>query len=159
MKFYGYRYKIARVGTFPVAVIRGESCFEKNAFEDTENPPPAHQNLILVKEYLGKYSIYRKKNCFVLKLFLRPILFHGKLSFDNLNYFKLYGNLKSPGYHFRKLDQRLKAHGWTQQATTLLGPTMLGVVGQQCWVRLHGPLDPVHTTPFSNENDTVLFRF
>ena len=28
----------------------------------------------------------------------------------------------------------------TQQVTTLLGPTMLGVVGQQCWVRLHGPL-------------------
>ena len=26
----------------------------------------------------------------------------------------------------------------TQQVTTLLGPTMLGVVGQQCWVRLHG---------------------
>ena len=28
----------------------------------------------------------------------------------------------------------------TQQVATLLGPTMLGVVGQQCWVRLHGPL-------------------
>ena len=28
----------------------------------------------------------------------------------------------------------------TQQVTTLLGPTMLGVVGQQCWIRLHGPL-------------------
>ena len=27
-----------------------------------------------------------------------------------------------------------------QQVTTLLGPTMLGVVGQQCWVHLHGPL-------------------
>ena len=25
------------------------------------------------------------------------------------------------------------------QVTTLLGPTMLGVVGQQCWVRLHEP--------------------
>ena len=25
-----------------MAIIRGESCFEKNAFEDT--PPPAHQN-------------------------------------------------------------------------------------------------------------------
>ena len=35
--------KIARVGTFYVAVIRGESCFEKNAFEDTENPT-RHQN-------------------------------------------------------------------------------------------------------------------
>ena len=28
----------------------------------------------------------------------------------------------------------------TQQVTTLLGPTMLGVVGQQCCVRLHGLL-------------------
>ena len=28
----------------------------------------------------------------------------------------------------------------TQQITTLLGPTILGVVGQQCWVRLHGLL-------------------
>ena len=27
----------------------------------------------------------------------------------------------------------------TQQVTTLLGPTLLGVVGQQCCVRLHGP--------------------
>ena len=31
----------------------------------------------------------------------------------------------------------------TQQVTTLLGPTMLGVVGQQCWVRLHGSLRDV----------------
>ena len=35
-----------------------------------------------------------KKFLYCLKLFLRPILFHGKLSFDNLTYFKLYGNLK-----------------------------------------------------------------
>ena len=27
----------------------------------------------------------------------------------------------------------------TQQVTALLGLTMLDVVGQQCWVRLHGP--------------------
>ena len=27
----------------------------------------------------------------------------------------------------------------TQQVTTLLSPTMLGAVGHQCWVRLHGP--------------------
>ena len=25
-----------------------------------------------------------------------------------------------------------------QQVATLLGSTMLGVVGQQCWIRLHG---------------------
>ena len=94
MKSYGHRYKVARVGTFYVAVIRGESCFEKNAFEDTENSHPPTKTRLPVKEYLGKYSRYRKNFCFVLKLFLRPILFHGKLSFDNLNYFKLYGNLK-----------------------------------------------------------------
>ena len=76
-----------------MAVICGESCFEKNAFEYTENPYPPTKTRLPVKEYLGKYSRYRKKICFVLKLFLRPILFHGKLSFDNLNYFKLYGNL------------------------------------------------------------------
>ena len=28
----------------------------------------------------------------------------------------------------------------TQQITTLLGPKVLGVVGQPCWIRLHGPL-------------------
>ena len=78
-----------------MAEIRGESCFEKNAFEDTENPHPPTKIRLPVKEYLGKYSRYRKKNCFILKLFLRPILFHGKLSFDYLTYFKLYGNFKS----------------------------------------------------------------
>ena len=65
-----------------MAVIRGESCFEKNAFEDTE----VSKIRLPVKEYLGKYSSYRKKFCFILKRFLRPILFHGKLSFDNLTY-------------------------------------------------------------------------
>ena len=66
----------------------------KNAFEDTENPHPPTKTRLPVKEYLGKYSRYRKNFCSILKLFLRPILFHGKLSFDNLTYFKLYGNLK-----------------------------------------------------------------
>ena len=78
-----------------MAVIRGKSCFEKNAFEDTENPHPPTKTRLPVKEYLGKYSRYRKKICFILKLFLRPIIFHGKLSFDNLTYFKLYGNLNT----------------------------------------------------------------
>ena len=76
-----------------MAVIGGESCFEKNAFEDTENPHPPTKTRLSVKEYLGKYSRNRKNFCFILKLFLRPILFHGKLSFDHLTYFKLYGNL------------------------------------------------------------------
>ena len=93
VKFYGHRCKVSRVGTFYVAVIRGESCFEKHAFEDTEKPARPPQLEFLKKEYLRKYSRYRKKICFILKLFLRPILFHGKVSFDNLTYFKLYGNL------------------------------------------------------------------
>ena len=75
-----------------MAVIRGESCFEKNAFEDTEKPTRPPQLEFLKKEYLGKYSRYRKKKIFFLKLFLRPILFHGKICFDNLTYFKLYDN-------------------------------------------------------------------
>ena len=93
MKFYGHRYKIARVGTCYVAVIRGEGCFEKNAFEDAENPHPPTKTQLLVKEYLGEIFEISKKIYFVLKLFLQPIIFHGKLSFDNLTYFKLYGNL------------------------------------------------------------------
>ena len=76
-----------------MAVIRGESCFEKNAFEDTENPQPPLKLHFWLKNISGKYSRYRKNFCFILKLFLHPILFHGKLSFDNLTYFKLYGNL------------------------------------------------------------------
>ena len=53
VKFYGHRYKISRVGTFYVAVIRGESCFEKNAFEDTENPHPPIKTRLPVKKNLG----------------------------------------------------------------------------------------------------------
>ena len=103
-----------------MAVIRGESCFEKNVFEDTEKPHPPTKTRLPVKEYLGKYSRYRKNFCFVLKLFLRPILFHGKLSFDNLTYFKLYGNLKS-----RKIARSRKDFQWIFlyiKLRQLLGP-------------------------------------
>ena len=41
--------KFARGETFYVAVIRGESCFEKNAFEDTENPNPPTKTRLPVK--------------------------------------------------------------------------------------------------------------
>ena len=41
--------------------IRGESCFEKNTFEDTENPHSPTKTRLPVKEYLRKYSRYRKK--------------------------------------------------------------------------------------------------
>ena len=36
-----------------MAVIRGESCFEKNAFEDTENPHPPIKTRLPVKKNLG----------------------------------------------------------------------------------------------------------
>ena len=99
-----------------MAVIRGESCFEKNAFEDTENPHLPTKTRLPVKEYLGKYSRYRKKNCFVLKLFLRPILFNGKLSFDNLICFNLYGNLKRLcDYIFSNVDP----HSRSKDADTI----------------------------------------
>ena len=75
-----------------MAVIRGKSCFEKNAFEDTKKPTRPTLFEFLKKQYLTKYSRYRVF-CFVLKLFLRPVLFHGKISFDNLTYLKLYDNL------------------------------------------------------------------
>ena len=35
----------------------------------------------------------------------------------------------------------------TQQVTALLGPTVLGVVGQQCWVRLHGSSETIIWNP------------
>ena len=96
-----------------MAIIRGESCSEKNAFKVTESPHSLTKTRLPVKEYLGKYSRYRKNFFFVLKLFIRPILFHGKLSFDSLTYFKLYGNLKGHA-------NRRNIVG--QQHVTLLGP-------------------------------------
>ena len=53
-----------------MAVIRGESCFEKNAFEDTEKPTRPPQLEFLKKEYLGKYSRYRKKKIFFFEALL-----------------------------------------------------------------------------------------
>ena len=76
-----------------MAVIRGESCFEKYTVKDTENPHPPTKTRLPVRISWEIFEI-SKKNCFILKLFLQPILFHGKLSFDNLTNFKLYGNLK-----------------------------------------------------------------
>ena len=43
----------------------------------------------------------------------------------------------------------------TQQITTLLGPTILGVVGQQCCVRLHGPLETVEEFVKTNNQDEI----
>ena len=52
----------------------------------------------------------------------------------SLTGFKLYATSANKCQHCCGSMQR------TQQGTTLLGPTMLGVVGQQCWVCLRGPL-------------------
>ena len=78
-----------RVGTFFVPVICGWSWFEKNTFEDTEKPTQVSQERVSRGNNRGIESFI-----FILKLFLRPILCHGKFSFDNLTYFKLYGSLK-----------------------------------------------------------------
>ena len=61
-----------------MAIIRGESYFEKNAFEDTETTTRVSQERIS-----RKILEISKISFFVLKLFLRPILFHGKISFDH----------------------------------------------------------------------------
>ena len=58
-----------------------------------QKTPAAHQNSTS-GERISREIFEISKKIFVLKLFLRPILFHGKISFDNLTYFKLYGNLK-----------------------------------------------------------------
>ena len=57
-----------------------------------KNPPAHHNSSFSRKNISGNTRDIEKKNS-VLKLFLRPILFHGQISFDNLTYFKLYGNL------------------------------------------------------------------
>ena len=53
-----------------MAVIRGESCFEKNAFVDTENPQPPTKNSTSGESISREIFEISKKNCFVLKLFL-----------------------------------------------------------------------------------------
>ena len=40
----------------------------------------------------------------------------------------------------------------------MLGPMMLRVVSQQYFVRLHGPLDPIHTQPGIFENGDFFLR-
>ena len=50
----------------PVAVIRGENCFEKNAFKVTQNPQPPTKTRLPVKEYLGEIFEISKKKLFFL---------------------------------------------------------------------------------------------
>ena len=40
----------------------------------------------------------------------------------------------------------------------MLGPTMLRVVGQQCWVRLHGPLEPFSLVTIKYGSDSYAQR-
>ena len=51
-----------------MAVIRGESCFEKNAFKVTENPHP--QNSPSSERISREMFEISKKPFFVLKLFI-----------------------------------------------------------------------------------------
>ena len=81
-----------------MAVIRGESCFEKNAFEDTEKSTrPPKLEFLKSQERISReiFEISKKKFLFCFEDLLTAFLFHGKLSCDNSTYFKLYGNRKS----------------------------------------------------------------
>ena len=77
-----------------MAVIRGESFFLRKTHLKIQKTPTRPLKLdFRLKNISGNIRDIEKKFCFIFKLFLRPILFRGKLSFDNLTYFKLYGNL------------------------------------------------------------------
>ena len=75
-------------------VILGESCFEKKTHLKIQKNLPAHHNSSFSRKNISGNIRDIENFFFVLKLFLQPILFHRKISFDNLTYFKLYGNLK-----------------------------------------------------------------
>ena len=53
-----------------MSVIRGESCFKKNAFEDTEKPTRPPQLEFLKKEYLGEIFEISKKILFCFEVLL-----------------------------------------------------------------------------------------
>ena len=62
-------------------VIRGESCFEKNAFEDTENPHPSTKTRPPVKEYLGEICEISKKILFYFEALLTAYFIPWKTQF------------------------------------------------------------------------------
>ena len=64
-----------------MAVIRGESCFEKNAFEDTENPHLPTKTRLLVKEYLGEIFEISKKVLFCCEALLTAYFIPWKTQF------------------------------------------------------------------------------
>ena len=49
-----------------MAVIRGESCFEENAFEDTENPHPPTKTRLNSGERISREIFEISKKIFVL---------------------------------------------------------------------------------------------
>ena len=64
-----------------MAVIRGESCFEKNAFEDRENLHPPTKTRLLVKEYLGEIFEISKKKLFYFEALLTAYFIPWKTQF------------------------------------------------------------------------------
>ena len=63
-----------------MAVIRGESCFEKNAFEDTE-PPPAHQNSTSSERIPREIFEISKKKLFCFEVLLTAYFIPWKTQF------------------------------------------------------------------------------
>ena len=53
-----------------MAVIRGESCFEKNAFEDTEKPTKTRVSQESRKNISGNIRDIEKKNLFCFEALL-----------------------------------------------------------------------------------------
>ena len=64
-----------------MAVIRGETCFEKNAFEDMENSHPPTKTRLPVKEYLGEIFEISKKILFCFEALLTAYFIPWKTQF------------------------------------------------------------------------------
>ena len=64
-----------------MAVNRGESCFEKIAFEDTENPHPPTKTRLPFKEYLGEIFEISKKKLFYFEALLTAYFIPWKTQF------------------------------------------------------------------------------
>ena len=65
-----------------MAVVRGESCFEKNAFEDTENPHPPTKTRLPLKKYLGEIFEITKYFLFCFEALLTAYFIPWKIKFS-----------------------------------------------------------------------------
>ena len=64
-----------------MAVIRGESCFEENAFEDTESPHPPTKTRLPVKRISREIFEISKKNLFCFEALLTAYFIPWKTQF------------------------------------------------------------------------------